>query len=150
MEAEAFGRHMKEIVKAGAAVVGGTQEALRKYDPARVEFVQYLPEAHLLGAVAALSENSPVKLGSQGVYRMNTAVGGNFGAFTTNRTASAAKAMGCTSTIIGHCEERSDKMGVLAQAGVSDADAVNRLLNQEIKQAAARGAQCSLLHWGNK
>ena len=35
----------------GAAVVKGTQEALCKYDPAKVEFVQYLPEAHLLGAV---------------------------------------------------------------------------------------------------
>ena len=65
----------------GAAVVNGTQEALRRYDPAQVEFVQYLPEAHLLGAAAALTEGSPVKLGSQGVYRMNTAVGGNFGAF---------------------------------------------------------------------
>ena len=104
----------------GAAVVGGTQEALRKYDPARVEFVQYLPEAHLLGAAAALSENSPVKLGSQGVYRMNTAVGGNFGAFTTNRPASIVKAMGCASTLIGHCEERNDKKGVLAEAGVTD------------------------------
>ena len=29
----------------GAAVVQGTQEALRRYDPSKVEFVQYLPEA---------------------------------------------------------------------------------------------------------
>ena len=43
----------------GAAVVSGTQEALRRYDPSKVEFVQYLPEAHLLGAVGALTENSP-------------------------------------------------------------------------------------------
>ena len=50
----------------GAAVVNGTQEALRKYDPAQVEFVQYLPEAHLLSAAAALTPGSPVKLGSQG------------------------------------------------------------------------------------
>ena len=90
----------------GAAVVNGTQEALKAYDPAKVEFVQYLPEAHLLGAAAALVPGSPVRLGSQGVYRMNTAVGGNFGAFTTNRPASIVKAMGCTSTLIGHCEER--------------------------------------------
>ena len=73
----------------GAAVVDGTQEALKKYDPAKVEFVQYLPEAHLIGAVSALSEGSPVQLGSQGVYRMNTAVGGNFGAFTTNQIGRA-------------------------------------------------------------
>lgn len=123
----------------GAAVVSGTQEALKRYDSAQVEFVQYLPEAHLLGAVAALSEGSPVQLGSQGVYRMNTAVGGNFGAFTTNRPASIVKAMGCTSTLIGHCEERNDKKGVLAEAGVADTAAVNRLLNQEIRCAQQAG-----------
>ena len=123
----------------GAAVVNGTQEALRQYDPAEVEFVQYLPEAHLLSAAAARTVGSPVQLGSQGVYRMNTAVGGNFGAFTTNRPASIVKAMGCTSTLIGHCEERNDKKGILAEAGVTDAAAVNRLLNQEIKCAQAAG-----------
>lgn len=123
----------------GAAVVRGTQEALGKYDPAGVEFVQYLPEAHLISAVLARTENSPVQIGCQGVYRMNTAVGGNFGAFTTNRPASAARAMGCTSTLIGHCEERNDKKGILAEAGVADTGAVNRLLNQEIKCAQASG-----------
>ena len=123
----------------GAAVVGGTQEALKKYDPAQVEFVQYLPEAHLLNAVAALSEGSPVQIGSQSVYRADTAVGGNFGAFTTNRTANIVKAMGCTSTLIGHCEERNDKKGVLAEAGVTDMSAVNRLLNQEILCAQKAG-----------
>ena len=100
---------------------------------------QYFPEAHILGAVAAQCENSPVQVGSQSVYRMNTAVGGNFGAFTTNRPASIVKAMGCTSTIIGHCEERNDKMGVLAEAGVTDTAAVNRLLNQEIRLAIEQG-----------
>ena len=123
----------------GAAVVSGTQEALRRYDPADVEFVQYLPEAHLLSAAAARTEGSPVQLGSQGVYRMNTAVGGNFGAFTTNRPASIVKAMGCASTLIGHCEERNDKKGILAEAGVTDAAAVNRLLNQEIRCAQEAG-----------
>ena len=123
----------------GAAVVRGTQEALGKYDPAGVEFVQYLPEAHLISAVLARTENSPVQIGCQGVYRMNTAVGGNFGAFTTNRPASAARAIGCTSTLIGHCEERNDKKGILAEAGVADTGAVNRLLNQEINCAQASG-----------
>lgn len=123
----------------GAAVVRGTQEALGKYDPAGVEFVQYLPEAHLISAVLARTENSPVQIGCQGVYRMNTAVGGNFGAFTTNRPASAARAMGCTSTLIGHCEERNDKKGILTEAGVTDMSAVNRLLNQEIRCAQEAG-----------
>ena len=113
----------------GSYIVSRTQEGLKHYDPAEAEFVQYFPEAHILGAVAAQCENSPVQVGSQSVYRMNTAVGGNFGAFTTNRPASIAKAMGCASTIIGHCEERNDKAGILAEAGVTDTAAVNRLLN---------------------
>ena len=120
-------------------IVEGTQEGLKKYDPAKVEFVQFFPEAHILNAVAALCEASPVQVGCQSLYRADTAVGGNFGAFTSNRPASIAKAMGCGWALIGHCEERGDKAGVLAEAGVTDTAAVNRLLNQEIKAAAARG-----------
>ena len=123
----------------GGYIVSHTQQGLKKYDPSQVEFVQYFPEAHILGAVGALCEGSPVQVGCQGVYRMNTAVGGNFGAFTTNRPASIVKAMGCTSTIIGHCEERNDKAGILAEAGVTDTAAVNRLLNQEIRLAVEQG-----------
>jgi len=123
----------------GSYIVENTQEPLKKYDSAEVEFVQYFPEAHLLGAVAAQCENSPVKIGCQSVYRMNTAVGGNFGAFTTNRPVSAMKAMGVGHVLIGHCEERNDKMGILAEAGVVDTKAVNRLLNQEIRLATEAG-----------
>ena len=123
----------------GKYIVEHTQEGLKHYDLSQVEFVQYFPEAHILGAVGARCEGSPVQVGCQGVYRMNTAVGGNFGAFTTNRPASAARAMGCTSTIIGHCEERNDKAGILAEAGVTDTAAVNRLLNQEIRLAVEQG-----------
>ena len=123
----------------GTYIVKNTQEALKKYAPEEVEFVQYFPEAHLLNAVAARCEDSPVKIGCQSVYRMNTAVGGNFGAFTTNRPVSAMKAMDVNYTIIGHCEERNDKMGILAEAGVTDTKAVNRILNQEIKLAVANG-----------
>ena len=123
----------------GSYIVAHTQEGLKHYDLSQVEFVQYFPEAHILGAVGARCEGSPVQVGCQGVYRMNTAVGGNFGAFTTNRPASAARAMGCTSTIIGHCEECNDKAGILAEAGVTDTAAVNRLLNQEIRLAVEQG-----------
>ena len=123
----------------GGYIVKGTQEGLKKYDPSEVEFVQYFPEAHLLNAVDARCENSPVQVGCQSVYRMNTSVGGNFGAFTTNRPVSIMKAMDVNYTIIGHCEERNDKMGILAEAGIVDTKAVNRLLNQEIKLAVANG-----------
>ena len=121
------------------AIVKGTQEGLKKYDPEKVEFVQFFPEAHILNAAAALCENSPVKVGCQSVFREDTAVGGNFGAFTSNRPASIAKALGCGGVLIGHCEERNDKNGILAEAGVTDTAAVNRLLNREIKAATARG-----------
>lgn len=123
----------------GSFIVSNTQEQLKKYAREEVEFAMYLPEAHLIPAVGALCENSPVKVGCQGVYRDDTAIGGGFGAFTTNRTANAAKAIGCTTTIIGHCEERKDKAGILAEAGVTDTKAVNRLLNQEIKKAVSSG-----------
>lgn len=123
----------------GSYIVKRTQEGLKKYDPSRVEFIQYFPEAHILGAAGALCADSPVQVGCQGVYRMNTAPGGNFGAFTTNRPASAAKALGCTSALIGHCEERNDKAGVLAEAGITDTAAVNRILNQEIRLAVEQG-----------
>ncbi len=123
----------------GREIVEQTQQELRRYDPAQVEFVQYFPEAHLLGALAARCPDSPVQVGCQSVYRMDTAPGGNFGAFTANRPAGAMAAMGVRSVIIGHCEERNDKMGILAEAGVTDTGAVNRILNQQIRRAVDRG-----------
>lgn len=123
-------------------IVEGTQKGLSAYDPGETEFVMYLPEAHIPAAAAARMPGSPVQIGCQGVYREDTAPGGNFGAFTTNRPASAAKALGCSSVLIGHCEERNDKMGILAEAGVSGTEAtrtVNRLLNREIRCATQRG-----------
>ncbi len=120
-------------------IVKKTQEELKTYDAGEVEFGMYFPEAHILNAAAAKTEGSPVKIGCQGVYRADTEKGGNFGAFTTNRPASAMVAAGCETTIIGHCEERNDKAGILAEAGVTSTDAVNRILNQEIQCAIARG-----------
>ena len=127
------------IDKWAETIVTGTQENLKKYDSTEVEFAMFFPEMHLLQAVAAKSEDSPVQIGCQSVYRADTAVGGNFGAFTTNRSASAMVAAGCNAVIIGHCEERNDKAGILAEAGVTDPAAINRLLNQEIKCALNRG-----------
>ncbi len=120
-------------------IVEETQETLKVYDPSEVEFAMFFPEIHILNAAAAKSADSPIQVGCQGVYREDTAVGGNFGAFTTNRPASSMAAAGCDAVLIGHCEERNDKMGILAEAGVTDTDAVNRILNQEIRCAIARG-----------
>lgn len=123
----------------GSYIVSNIQERLKKYEKDGVEFSIYFPEAHLIPAVQALCENSPVKVGCQSVYRDDTAVGGGFGAFTASRTANGVRAIGCTTTIIGHCEERKDKVGILAEAGVTDMKAVNRILNQEIKRAVSAG-----------
>ena len=123
----------------GAFIVENTQDALAKYDRSEVEFAQFFPEAHILGAAAAKNAGSPIKIGCQGVHRADTAVGGNFGAFTTLRPASAAKALGCESVIIGHCEERNFYNDTFAEAGVKDPSATNRILNQEILRATERG-----------
>lgn len=123
----------------GSYIVEQTQSKLNQYSGDEVEFVMYMPEAHLIPAISGLNQDTILQIGCQSVFREDTAVGGNFGAFTTNRTGNAVKAMGCTSTIIGHCEERRDKAGVLAEAGVTDTAAVNRLLNKEIKAAISAG-----------
>ncbi len=121
----------------GQYIVNSTQEVLKKYEE-EAEFIQFFPEAHILAANAARLADSPVQIGCQGIYRMDTGENG-FGAFTTNCPASAAAALGAQAAIIGHCEERNDKAGILEAAGVKDTAAVNHILNQEIKQAAARG-----------
>ena len=126
----------------GRAIVERTQERLRAYSAGEAEFVMYFPEAHILSAAAAKTEGSPVKLGCQGIYRDDTSLEGNFGAFTTNRTGNAMVQLGCESVLVGHCEERADRLGVLASAGVTDeraSAAVNVLMNQEIRAAQAAG-----------
>ncbi|MBE5994962.1 MAG: triosephosphate isomerase [Paenibacillaceae bacterium] len=123
----------------GAYIVGKVQEELKEYNADDVEFVMYMPEAHIINAVQERNEDSNLKIGCQSVFREDTAKGANFGAFTTQRTGNSMKAIGCDSTIIGHFEERKDKSGILSEAGVTDSDAVNRILNKEIKAAIQAG-----------
>lgn len=132
---------LADVGEWGARIVEGTQAVLARYPASEAEFFMFFPEAHLIPATAALSSGSPIRLGCQGVFREDTATGGNFGTFTTNRPASIAKALGCSAAIIGHYEERKDKAGILAEAGITDAAAVNRILNKEIKCAVARGLE---------
>lgn len=122
-----------------AHIMCSIQEELKKYDPSQVEFSIYFPEEHLLSAAAAKIPDSHVRLGCQGVYREDVTPGGSFGALTTSRPAAAMAAAGCVTAIIGHCEERNDKAGILAEAGVTDPDAINRILNREIRCAVNRG-----------
>lgn len=123
----------------GKFIISNIQEELKRYGNDSVEFAVYFPEAHLIPAAAALCADSPVKVGCQGVFREDTEAGGNFGAFTSCRTANAVRAIGVSSAIIGHCEERKAMMGILAEAGAADTKAVNRILNQEVKRAVTAG-----------
>lgn len=126
----------------GSHIVESTQRELGKYEKHDVEFVMYMPESHLIPALESVTDCSNLAIGCQGVFREDVSIGGNFGAFTTNRTAKAMKALGCTATIIGHCEERKDKMQIMAAGGIASAKvAVNRILNQEIRAAISAGLQ---------
>lgn len=119
----------------GGHIIKSTQEALRAYNPNETEFAVFFPEAHLISAVGAKCVDSPIKVGSQSLFWEDTAVGGNFGAFTGNRTANSMCAIGCSHTIIGHCEERKAIAALLRIAGVEDTSAVNKVLNLKIKAA---------------
>lgn len=119
-------------------IVDSVQDELHSYGD-KMKFTFFFPEAHIINAAGAKKSDSPVKIGCQSVHSEDVAAGGNFGAFTSNRPASAAKALGCSDAIIGHCEERRDIAGILAEAGVEDNDAVNRILNRRVAKAEAQG-----------
>jgi triosephosphate isomerase len=107
-----------------------------------------LPEAFVLTAVEKLNAYPKEKIknlhiGCQGVFREDVKVGGNFGAFTTNLPAAAAKTIGATWAIIGHSEERKDKLGIIEQFEPNyncedemrkkAQKAVNTLINKEVE-----------------
>ena len=119
----------------GAELVRASRAALAPRPG--VETVFFLPEAHLLAgaAAAAAGPGAPVAVGCQGVYRKDVAPGGNFGAFTTFRTAASARALGCRWALIGHSEERADKLALTG----GDADRVDALLCDEVRCALAAG-----------
>ena len=119
-------------------IVRAVKDELETYRGA-ARFPMYFPEAHVIPAAGAAEGSGVIEVGCQSVYRQDVAPGVNFGAYTTNRPAAAMKALGVTSTIIGHCEERADKLGVLQEAGVTDTAAVSRLLNKEITCAVSQG-----------
>lgn len=78
----------------------------------------FLPEALILSAISKLKtfhseETRGIDIGCQGVFRDDIKKGGNFGAFTSNLPATAARNLGSTWVIIGHSEERADKLGLI-------------------------------------
>ncbi|NLJ79976.1 MAG: triosephosphate isomerase, partial [Firmicutes bacterium] len=112
-----------------------------------IRLVFFVPEGLIYAA--ASSADGAFLIGSQGVFRENISPSGNFGAFTTNLPAVAAKNLGCTWSIIGHSEERQDKFGIMSAFAPEIAEnpriaskaqsAVNSLINQEVLQALQSG-----------
>ena len=83
-----------------------------------ISLTYLLPEGLVSLAGRTLAQFPPERtsnfsIGVQGIFREDVGEGGNFGAFTSNLPAAAAKGLGCTWAIIGHSEERKDKLGIL-------------------------------------
>lgn len=119
-----------------------------------VNVTYFLPEALLVPALEEFrlvpeEERAHFQIGCQGVYREDVAEGGNFGAFTTNRPAASMKALGGNWVMIGHSEERKDKLSLLSaydpeigsdtEVYQKAAGSVEEILNQEVQCALDRG-----------
>lgn len=133
---------MEETIKYGLGKVPG------------FHLTYFLPEALIITAINILKkypeeEAIGIDLGCQGVFREDIKKGGNFGAFTTNLPATAAKNLGCTWAMIGHSEERADKMTLLEElekdlkenipAKARAKEVVNHTMNQEVLSALKAG-----------
>ena len=112
------------------------------------QFPVFFPEAHLIPAGKALEAKSGspaaarLQLGCQSIYSQDVEVGGNFGAFTSLRTASAMKQLNCQWVIIGHSEERRAKANVMTLADAEPDKVISvqhQLLNKEILCAQKAG-----------
>ncbi|RJP55382.1 MAG: triosephosphate isomerase [Anaerolineaceae bacterium] len=117
-------------------------------------FISYfLPEALIPMALETLkkypdADKKGLSIGCQSVFRDDIRPGGNFGAFTANRPATAMKEIGCEWTIIAHSEERRDKLQMLMayDPDISKDDsssekayaAIDGLLNEQVKRATEK------------
>ncbi len=119
----------------GKKIVEGIAEGIENYDD--ISFAAYFPEGYIIDAANA--SHGKLEIGCQGVYENDVEVGGNFGAFTTLRTAKSAKFLGATTALIGHCEERRNLKSIISLGGGNNFNAVNEILNREIKRATEQG-----------
>jgi triosephosphate isomerase len=119
-----------------------------------LQLVYLLPEGLIPAANAKLNQlpepkTRMIEIGCQGVHWEDIRPGKNFGAFTSNLPATAAKSLGSTWAIIGHSEERKAKHQVMkafeatlesddnfiSQAG----EAVDQLVRAEVECALEAG-----------
>ena len=119
-----------------------------------IKVVYLLPEGLISAAVNTLEsypkdKTSALDIGCQGVHWDDISPGGNFGAFTTNLPASAAKGLGCSWAIIGHSEERKAKLQIISKYEPTAtqypdlrkkaSQAINELINAEVVAALMVG-----------
>lgn len=118
-----------------------------------VKLVFLLPESLIIPGMERLNsyarDNHSISIGCQGLYRQDISIGGNFGAFTTNLPAAAAFNMGCTTAIIGHLEERKDKLEIISRFDKStivdgekrkkSIETVEEIINEELLCGLNRG-----------
>ncbi|MFV0407162.1 MAG: triose-phosphate isomerase family protein [Propioniciclava sp.] len=125
-----------------ATILGAVSESLRRYRPH--EFTFFLPESHVLPAIAAAGDN--VNIGCQSVSSTDTAPGGNFGAMTAERSANSMAACGVTSVLVGHSEERAALVDLLARFhGTSTSRSeYARFADQEMNLRARAAQQAGL------
>ncbi len=109
-------------------IVNETKDKLKGFD---AEFTIFFPELHILNAIAA--NDGTIKIGCQSVNENDTAVGGNFGAFTSLRPANSMTLAGVSTALIGHCEERN------YYKDISGGNDINGFFNRKIKSAIAAG-----------
>lgn len=90
----------------------------------------FFPEMHLINAKKHAKN---INIGAQSLHYKDVEKGGNFGAFTTLRTASSLKAIDVNNVIIGHLEERIDlgEINRLANGNLN----VSEILNQKMLMA---------------
>ncbi len=107
----------------------------------------FLPEGLIPQAVQTMTHHGNIgqkrlSIGCQGVYRKDIEPAVNFGAFTSHRPASAAKALGATWAIIGHSEERLGFEELFSLARTKDdisRNTINTVLGEEAMAAVKAG-----------
>jgi triosephosphate isomerase len=114
-----------------------------------VHLIFFPAEALLLRSVQVLqsyskTERGNIEIGCQGVYREDVTPGGNFGAFTTNLPAASALNMGCTWTIVGHSEERRDKLGIINAYESPESEDRRRIAAETVDRLISHELICAL------
>ena len=127
---------ISEPAKWAQYIVNSVRDAVKKYSN-ETEFAIFFPEAHIIPAVEC--GMGTIHPGCQGVYREDVTGDGNFGAFTTIRTALSMAQLGCDYTIIGHCEERKNLKSLMKEFGSKNVSTINSILNREVLQAQKAG-----------